>query len=130
MCFLQQWRAFTSHLSNKDFCMYGNNSYFKNITNGSTQVSSELVQVYLPMVIRFSPSKLYFGEVNNISHITTLVRGSELGLQGSLSSHPVNLTVQLFRQWSLSCILTKCSPSVFTACVSSTLPAGIVPEKL
>ena len=109
--------------------MFGNTSDNVNITNSTTS-SLDLVQVYLPVVLRFSPNKLYFGNVQNISHVTTLVKGSELGLKGSMSLLHVNLTFLLSAPWSISCSSSKCSGTAVGACVTAALPAGVIPRNL
>lgn len=132
MC-LQEWKAFTSHISNKKFCIFSKNSSSNiNVTNETAPTSSSLdyVQVFLPVLLKISPSILYTGTFQNISHVTTLVSGSELGFEGLLSSYQVNLTFVLDKPWSMSCSSSKCSNSAFSACAAVTLPVGMVPKKL
>ncbi|XP_031557457.1 transmembrane protein 248-like [Actinia tenebrosa] len=131
---MSQWKTLIKHVSDKEFCMYGNNMSTQvnttNTTIQSTPSSLNLVQVNLPVVLRFSPNSLFFGSVQNISHVTTVVQGSELGLRGEMASQLVNFTFSLEKPWSQSCGNQKCQGSVFSTCVSALLPEGMIPKDI
>lgn len=112
--------------------MFSNNSTNFNATNTTlpTSSSSDFTQVFFPVILKLLPSKLYTGSVRNITHITTLIKGQELGLKGTLSLYQFNLTLLLQKPWSMSCDLLECSGSTFSACIAVALPTEMIPKGL
>ncbi|XP_032238455.2 transmembrane protein 248 [Nematostella vectensis] len=127
------WRMFIGSLAQKEFCMFSNNTLNSTLNytvSENLTLSASLIPVTLPMILRVYPGNLFLGTVTNVSHVTTIVRGGELGLSGAMHSQPVNLTFKLEKHWSVSCEGVACPNSGFAACGVVSLPAEIIPADM
>ena len=76
---------FLGLLGSSEFCLFGNQSFNENSTNSTNITGPTPVgfsHVTIPVTLRLQPSEHFDSVFENITHVTSEVSASDLGLHG------------------------------------------------